>query len=119
VLRDSTVSGSGQAGIRIGDDTTCDLGKVGDPGGNTLLGNGTTNQPALLSYLPDDVTLPNDEICYAVGNTWLPDAQGASPQGTYAATGAGAVVEFEGLKNDGLNFWLIPTGSTLRVAENP
>jgi hypothetical protein len=113
VLRDSTVTGSGQAGIRIGDETACDLGKVGDPGGNTLNGNGTASQPALLSYLP------SGERCYAVGNTWLPDAQGASPSGTYTATGAGAVVEFVGLKNDGLNFWIIPAGSIVRVAENP
>ncbi len=112
-LRDSTVTGSGQAGIRISNQMALRLRKVGDPGGNTLLGNGTANQPALLSYLPDN------EICYAVGNTWLPGVQGASGSGTYSATGAGAVVDFEGLKNDGLNFWLVPAGSILRLAENP
>ncbi len=112
-LRDSIISGSGQAGIRVSNDMTCDLGKLGDPGGNTLLGNGTANQPALLSYLP------NGQTCYAVGNTWLPDVQGASPQGTYAVSGQNAVLDVVGLKNDGLNYWVMTTGSVLRLAENP
>lgn len=115
LLRGSTVSGNGQSGVRISGhaDSTCDLGTVDDPGENTLLGNGTS-QPALLSYLPAGKT------CYAVGNTWAPNVQGASSAGEYSATGgSGGVLEITGLENSGLNYWVVPVGSILRLAENP
>jgi hypothetical protein len=114
VLRGSTITGNGQAAVRIGGhaDSSCDLGKVGDAGENTLLGNGTS-QPALLSYLPAGKT------CYAVGNTWAPNIQGASASGQYSVVGAGAKLEVTGLDNSGLNYWVMPAGSILRLAENP
>jgi hypothetical protein len=114
VLRGSTITGNGQSAVHISGhaDSTCDLGKVGDPGDNTLLGNGTS-QPALLSYLPAG------KICYAVGNTWAPNIQGASATGTYSVVGAGAKLEVTGLDNSGLNYWVMPAGSILRLAENP
>lgn len=114
VLRDSIITGNGQSAVRISGhaDSTCDLGTVDHPGGNTLLGNGTS-QPALLSYLPAG------KICYAVGNTWAPHVQDASAAGTYSVTGAGAKLDIVGLDNSGLNYWVMPAGSILRLAENP
>jgi hypothetical protein len=112
-LRDSTITGNGQAGVRISGhaDSTCDLGTVAEPGGNTLLGSAT--QPALLSYLPAGKT------CYAVGNTWAPNVQNASASGQYSVAGAGAKLEITGPDNSGLNFWVVPPGSILRLAESP
>jgi hypothetical protein len=114
VLRGSTITGNGQSAVRISGhaDSTCDLGKLDDAGENTLLGNGTS-QPAVLSYLPAG------KICYAVGNTWAPNIQGASPTGQYSVVGAGAKLEVTGLDNSGLNYWVMPAGSILRLAENP
>lgn len=82
-----------------------DFGTLASPGSNTL----TAATSALVLSLGAGATVS------AVGNTWTPDVQGADSSGTYAANGAGAVLEVT--SGSGQNYD-DTAGATLRLAEN-
>lgn len=79
-LRGSSVSGNVQHGVQIDGSVTAgsltaDLGKAADPGGNTFTGNGLAGLHS--------VAAPG-QIVDAVGNTWIPNQQGADANGRYS-----------------------------------
>ncbi|MGE0327728.1 MAG: hypothetical protein AB7S68_35780 [Polyangiaceae bacterium] len=108
-MRGTSISNATE-GLRITGDISSewDLGKVGDPGGNTIAGSTT----GLFSLVPAT------EQVFAIGNNWLPNVQGADAQGHYSATGAGAVLDITGPGSTGLNYG-VAYASSLRLAENP
>lgn len=64
-------------GINVGGLFGCfiaclDMGRVGDPGSNTIINNTTTG-----------VFVDFGAIAFASGNTWNPNTQAANPSGTY------------------------------------
>ena len=74
-MRGSTVSNNADSGVRLQGTMTTDLGKAGDPGGNTFTGTGLTG-------LRDFVD--PGQFVDAVGNTWKPNQQGANANGYYS-----------------------------------
>jgi len=79
-LRGSNVTGNIQHGVHL-DGTqasgglTFDLGTTADPGGNTITGNGLAGLRS--------VAAAGDSV-NAVGNTWIPNQQGADANGRYS-----------------------------------
>ena len=79
-LRGSSVTGNVQYGVLI-DGTqsaggpTADLGTAADPGGNTFTGNGLAGLRSVAA---------TGQSVDAVGNTWIPNQQGADANGRYS-----------------------------------
>jgi len=74
-MRGSTVSNNADSGVRLQGTMTTDLGKAGDPGGNSFTGTGLTGLR--------DIVDPG-QFVDAVGNTWKPNQQGANANGYYS-----------------------------------
>ncbi len=83
-----------------------DLGKVGEPGGNTFTGDAQTGVR---------VNVAAGVTVFAVGNTWNASVQSAASAGTYSAVGAGATLDVT--TGSGSNYTV--SSGTLRLAENP
>jgi hypothetical protein len=79
-LRGSNVTGNVQYGVHV-DGTqavgglTVDLGTAADPGGNTFTGNGLAGLRSVAA---------TGQFVDAVGNTWIPNQQGADANGRYS-----------------------------------
>ena len=79
-LRGSNVTGNIQHGVQL-DGTqstgglTFDLGTAADPGGNTFTGNGLAGLRSVAA---------TGQSVNAVGNTWIPNQQGADANGRYS-----------------------------------
>jgi hypothetical protein len=76
VMHGSTVTGNG-TGVYLFDNAIANLGTAAIPGNNTTQGN------AGVGLSIDGISGPTN--IDAAGNTWRPNVQGASAQGTYAA----------------------------------
>jgi len=76
-MRSSTVSYSGIGVHLVASNSLADLGTASDPGGNTFRNNTKYG-------VQSDVTV-NGTAVQAVGNTWIPNVQGADANGHYTA----------------------------------
>jgi hypothetical protein len=76
-MRNSTVSYSGIGVHLVASNSLADLGTSADPGGNTFRNNTKYG-------VQSDVTGTGTAV-QAVGNTWIPNVQGADASGHYAA----------------------------------
>ena len=74
-----------------------DLGVVGDPGGNSILGSSTGV----------GLYVGSTDLVLASGNTWHPGVQGASATATYPA---GQTVSFAVTRVNGNNYAIGGTG---------
>jgi hypothetical protein len=91
--------------------STMDLGTVSDPGGNTFLHGNATQTAVQFQFQAVDIT--------AVGNTWIPDVQGANAEGKYTApAGSGNQLLVTKTTATERNYSM-PYGGTLLLAENP
>ncbi|HEX3764917.1 MAG TPA: DUF1565 domain-containing protein, partial [Kofleriaceae bacterium] len=100
-MRNSTVSGNHQDGVRISNAIHVDLGTAASPGGNTIQGN----TGAGLAVVSDD----GSPTVNASGNTWNASVQGADSDGRYilVETLAGPIAASPG------NNFAIAAGSSL------
>lgn len=91
-----------------------DFGTLTDPGLNTFLTNGVSGV-ALTIQGPAGLTVP------AIGNTWIPNVQGADANGKYAApAGVGMTLDITGPKTAAANSnYALATTTVLRLAQNP
>lgn len=91
--------------------STMDLGTVDDPGLNTFSYAHATQPAVRFGFQAVNNT--------AVGNTWIPNQQGADAQGKYSApTGSGEKLLITMPVGSGRNYQM-PYGGTLLLAENP
>jgi hypothetical protein len=74
-MRNTTVSGNHQDGVKISGTVHADLGTAASPGGNTIQGNTAAGLEVLVNNGQPDIT--------AVGNTWNASVQGADSDGHY------------------------------------
>ncbi|HET9959951.1 MAG TPA: right-handed parallel beta-helix repeat-containing protein [Polyangiaceae bacterium] len=109
VIAQNKIVGLSLEGALLG---TYDLGTVGSPGGNTLVGN--ASEAATPSNLV--VIGTGNPTVQAVGNTWEKSLQGADANGQYVITGAGEKLEVQ--NGTGPNY-VLGEGVKLRLAENP
>lgn len=90
-----------------------DFGTAADPGGNTFL-HGNVNNTALRLG-----SQGNGMKAKAVGNTWIPNVQGADAAGHYSAP-AGAGMKLEDTSGvTGRNYAAPYAGSSILLAQNP
>jgi hypothetical protein len=111
MIRDSVFTNNVPGGVRIKSalDSSWDLGRGNDPGGNTFTGH--VQGGVKLDLGPAQDTL----IVYASGNTWVPNVQDADDNGHYSVVSGEANDVVSGY---GSNYW-VDTWGILRLAENP
>jgi hypothetical protein len=111
-IRDSVFSDNSSAGVRVSShfNSTWDLGRGNDPGGNTFTGN---EEGGVALYLggPQDTL-----VIHASGNTWMPNVQDADGDGHYSVVSGEANDVVEGY---GDNYWVFNQWGVLRLAEKP
>jgi len=111
MIRDSVFTDNVPGGVRIKSalNSSWDLGRGNDPGGNTFTGH--IEGGVALDVGPAQDTL----IVYASGNTWVPNVQGADENGHYSVVSGEANDVVSGYGSN----YSIDTWGVLRLAENP
>lgn len=111
-VRGTQFTDNGGAGIivRSAGDSTWDLGRGNDPGGNTFTGNDASFGGVRLNL----AAAADSTLIYAAGNTWIADEQGADGNGHYSVT-SGTFSDVT--TGSGPNYSIV--NGVLRIAEDP